>query len=386
MVISKSTFISYLKEPHVVGSESFVGLNEVCKAYPYFQSAQLLLTKAYHTSENLNFEASLKKTAAYAANRKQLHNLLFAQFQPITTDNETTVAVVEDVPLPATEEDVVVTTAAEIKEIHPAEEVSEVILEQDTSSPDKTEPFPTSELTEEHDSLEEISAEAELSQNRQIAEEQQEKLTVLEQEKFSVDFSKIEEGNKEEQDDLDRQILSSAVSSSILLNVSNEIPDIDSLNPLKRAESSNEEVNKWATEETLHSEYAENNKTEEESKVNSSTESHSFTDWLKTLEEPIETIETYDDEEEEFDQETSSIPTVIKHNREKSSFYSPIKMARLSVQEDDDLMTVTLANIYADQGHLEKAIKAFEKLQLKYPEKRSYFAGRIKEIQIQLNT
>ncbi|MFT4757660.1 MAG: hypothetical protein ACI91R_002317, partial [Vicingaceae bacterium] len=36
--------------------------------------------------------------------------------------------------------------------------------------------------------------------------------------------------------------------------------------------------------------------------------------------------------------------------------------------------------------HFEKAIKAFEKLQLKYPEKSSYFAGRIKDIQNQLNT
>lgn len=386
MVISKSTFISYLKEPQVVGSESFVGLNEVCDAYPYFQSAHLLLTKAYHAGENLNFEASLKKTAAYAANRKQLHNLLFAQFQPVNTNSKTTVAVVEDVPLPAVEEDVVDTAAPEINVIQSAEEVSEVILEQDASSPDKADPFPTSELSEEYDSLEEISAEAELVQHRQIAEEQQEKLTVLEQEKFSVDFSKIEEGYKEDQDALDRQILSSAVSSSILLNVSNEIPDIDSLNPLKRAESSNEEVNKWLAVDALHSEFAENNKTEEEAAVNSSTESHSFTDWLKTLEEPIETIETYDEEEEDFGSEPPTNSTVIKHNRERSSFYSPIKMARLSVQEDYDLMTVTLANIYADQGHLEKAIKAFEKLQLKYPEKRSYFAGRIKEIQIQLNT
>ena len=70
----------------------------------------------------------------------------------------------------------------------------------------------------------------------------------------------------------------------------------------------------------------------------------------------------------------------------KQEFYSASKMAKLSVQEDDDLVTETLANIYAEQGNEEKAIKAFEKLQLKYPEKKVYFAGRIKEIENQLNS
>ena len=71
--------------------------------------------------------------------------------------------------------------------------------------------------------------------------------------------------------------------------------------------------------------------------------------------------------------------------RKKTEFFSATKMARLSVQEDDDLVTETLANIYADQENYDKAIKAFEKLQLKYPEKSVYFAGRIKEIQNQIN-
>ena len=75
----------------------------------------------------------------------------------------------------------------------------------------------------------------------------------------------------------------------------------------------------------------------------------------------------------------------VSSNKEKAEFYSASKMAKLSVQEDDDLVTETLASIYADQGNFDKAIKAFEKLQLKYPEKRVYFAGRIKKIQNQLN-
>jgi hypothetical protein len=43
-------------------------------------------------------------------------------------------------------------------------------------------------------------------------------------------------------------------------------------------------------------------------------------------------------------------------------------------------MTETLAKVYLEQGHLEKAITAYEILSLKYPQKSSLFAERIKDI------
>ena len=50
-----------------------------------------------------------------------------------------------------------------------------------------------------------------------------------------------------------------------------------------------------------------------------------------------------------------------------------------SSTEDDEMITETLANIYLQQKKYDKAIHAFEKLSLKYPEKSIYFANRIKE-------
>jgi tetratricopeptide (TPR) repeat protein len=52
-----------------------------------------------------------------------------------------------------------------------------------------------------------------------------------------------------------------------------------------------------------------------------------------------------------------------------------------SVSESDELITETLAMIYFEQKKYDKALDAFKKLSLKYPEKSVYFATRIEEIE-----
>ena len=63
-----------------------------------------------------------------------------------------------------------------------------------------------------------------------------------------------------------------------------------------------------------------------------------------------------------------------------------IEIIEKSTAENDDIITETLAAIYLQQKNYEKALDAYKKLSLKYPEKSIYFATQIKEIEKIKNT
>ena len=64
----------------------------------------------------------------------------------------------------------------------------------------------------------------------------------------------------------------------------------------------------------------------------------------------------------------------------KTDFFKPIDAAKESLIENESIVTPTLAKVYLDQGYYEKAISAYTKLCLKYPEKNSLFVNQIKLI------
>ena len=73
-------------------------------------------------------------------------------------------------------------------------------------------------------------------------------------------------------------------------------------------------------------------------------------------------------------------PKIISVKKENNKIISITKN-----KSDSSLMTETLANVYLEQKKFSEAIKAYEILSLKYPEKSGFFADQIKRTKILQN-
>lgn len=78
-----------------------------------------------------------------------------------------------------------------------------------------------------------------------------------------------------------------------------------------------------------------------------------------------------------IDKFIQSDPGVI---RPKKEFFTPETAAKKSEHLPEHLATETLAKVYLQQGNTEGAVRIYERLMLKFPEKNAYFADLIQNL------
>ena len=106
-------------------------------------------------------------------------------------------------------------------------------------------------------------------------------------------------------------------------------------------------------------------------------ELHSFLDWISIV-QTKKIVRSKKQKSDEIINIFLEKKPKIKNNKQR--FFNASENAKKSIVENNDIITETLAKVYAKQEHFEKAILAYQKLSLKYPQKSSYFANQIKVI------
>lgn len=179
-----------------------------------------------------------------------------------------------------------------------------------------------------------------------------------------IDLKSLGQQKKNEMDILEQQIIGSTIEHVLTQEIANQYELVHS-----SSEKSEKPINK------------------------PSSDKQKFSNWLEILDQdrlqawrkketPISAKEsTHTLSESDIINSFLSKGTKIITPTQPDEDFTPSNLARLSIVDDEDFVTETLADIYAKQGNINKAIKAYQKLLLKYPEKKTYFAARIEKLE-----
>ncbi len=110
---------------------------------------------------------------------------------------------------------------------------------------------------------------------------------------------------------------------------------------------------------------------------------HSFGDWLKQTRSARGTRAS--DRQQMLDLIDKIIKEEPRISKPRADFYSPVNMAKKSLDKEEAPVSETLAKILVNQKKYHKAIRAYETLSLNYPEKSTFFATQILEIKKLIN-
>ena len=329
-------------------------LKELMDLYPYASSIVTLYLKSLANDQDLRLSSQLEKYAYQIPNRALLYDLLVTQTNVPREEVNAQPEIIQEVlaEIPAEEKTVKVEQIAPIVSIS-----AEVLPIEQTEMPVFSE-----EETEELETLIEPVSKTENLSVKELIVEQEIRDEGEEESSLNIPHQ-LEETR--ELDDVDMMIQSAVISSSYLQlaypGAAEEVETEEKNIPIE--ETQPQEV-KWETIQVLE--------------PSTTAEPKSFTDWLKMGEILNGSAEEPAPEEKK--------PSFYHFEKPKKEFFSPVKKAKESLDENKMPVSETLAQVFALQGNINKAILVYEQLILIFPEKKSFFASQIRNLKRKLNS
>lgn len=335
--MQSADLVKYINNPQLLDKESVKKLQKLVTDFPYFQAAHVLLSMASKKWDASIYQQSLKKTAIVTTNRAHLFKLIH--------DLENS-----EKEIPA--------------EVVSADKKSEPVL--DTVQEDSRQELDILKAAE-------IATETVVEEVPEIKETKAEPLT---EEKIVVKVKPVLDAEQILEREIAKEVVNSFVEKEILktpeLNkpaVKEEAPEnfTDWLSFLKKNNGqSYKEITAQVSQEKAKQEAA---KKETKEEIQPPAEEEKVpVDSRKLKNKAI------------IDKIIESSPGLIRQKDEPQRFYTPDIKAKESLLENEHLVTETLAKIYALQGSVSKAIRAYEILSLKSPQKRAYYDGLIHKL------
>lgn len=338
-------FINIMRSPQQIAPANLAELEILVNEYPFFETAHLLYTKGLHQANAINYSKQLRKTAIVANSRTVLYELLHQkQAQPKPVE----VPVKENITPP-------IITPQTLEEKEAPKKINPV-----TVTSDEIKVIYVNTVTERPVALEKPVVEKEVSM---VTEEAKKELDIIKdienQTEAPVQEFREEKLNKDIESEIKRGVIQSYVETEVI-----KTPELE----------------------------------KEESQGPSS-----FTDWLQkikkeagTIQKPEPQVPSKEQKEEGEPQKNEKKPSFFEQNKAiidkiiesdpgriklgTNKFFTPAIDAKQSLLENEHLVTETLAKIYALQGNISKAIRAYEILSLKFPQKSVYFASLIEKL------